>query len=261
MVSMMAGTEDPAAARISPMQTIISRTAVPDRERRAHVRIFVVDDHPLVLDGLRSVLDSEPDLMVTGLACSYADAVARLPLADADVAIVDLQLPDGNGADLCRHISLRSPGTRCLVLSSFAHDGAIQEAVRAGAAGYVVKHIDSRELVDCVRRTARGETLLDGRAHAAVAQRARAADADERVARLTTQERQILRHLADGLTNREVGERMHLSEKTVKNYVSSVLAKLGVTRRAAAAVYFERKVAPRGWSTDPDEPRRGAVRF
>lgn len=225
------------------------------------VRVFLVDDHELVRQGLRALLDTQPDLEWVGEAGSYAEAIARLPLADPDVVVADLQLPDGSGSDICRHLASHQPSARCLVLSSFSHDSAVFDAVRAGAAGYVVKHIDNRDLLSCIRRVAAGETLLDPRSREAMSSKARAADADERLSRLTSQERTLLRHLADGMTNREIGERMFLSDKTVKNYVSAVLAKLGVTRRAAAAAYYQRTVSRRDWAADAEELRRGAVRF
>lgn len=225
-------------------------------------RVFIVDDHDLVRQGLRTLLEAQPDFDVVGEAGSLTDALTRLPLARPDVAIVDLQLPDGSGSDVCRYLSTHQPAAACLVLSSFAHDGAVNEAVRAGAAGYVTKQIDNRELLDSIRRVAAGELLVDARSHATTQQRATSSvDDDERLAALTNQERRLLALLADGLTNREIGERLHISDKTVKNYVSSLLVKLGVTRRAAAAAYYERVVARRDIAMDDDDLRRGAIRY
>jgi two-component system, NarL family, response regulator DevR len=225
------------------------------------VRVFVVDDHDLVREGLRAVLSAQPDLDLVGMADSYHAALARLPLSSADVAVVDLQLPDGSGVDLCRHVRDHFPSMRTLVLSSFGHDGAIHEAVRSGASGYVVKNIDTTELLDCIRRVAAGRSLVDQRSAESMRERARAGDADARLATLTPQERQLLTFLSEGLTNRQIGARMHLSDKTVKNYVSTLLHKLGVERRAGAAAYYERTLSKRDWSLDPSETHRSPVRY
>jgi two-component system response regulator DevR len=225
------------------------------------VRVFVVDDHDLVREGLRAVLSAQPDLDLVGVADSYHSALARLPLGSPDVVVVDLQLPDGSGADLCRHVRDHFPSMRSLVLSSFGHDGAIHEAVRSGASGYVVKNIDTSELLECIRRVAAGRSLVDQRSAESMRERARAADADARMATLTPQERQLLTYLSEGLTNRQIGGRMHLSDKTIKNYVSTLMHKLGVERRAGAAAYYERTRSKRSWSLDPSETHRSPVRY
>ena len=232
-----------------------------DGAHGGRVRVFVVDDHVLVREGLRAVLAAEADLELVGVADGLQSALARLPLARPDVVVVDLQLPDGSGADLCRHVRDHFPAMRTLVLSSFGHDGAIHEGVRAGASGYVVKNVDTAELLECIRRVAAGRSLVDARSAEAVRERARAADADARLASLTPQERQLLTYLSDGLTNRQIGSQMHLSDKTVKNYVSTLLHKLGVERRAGAAAYYERILNRRDWTLDPLETRRSPVRY
>lgn len=202
-------------------------------------RVMVVDDHEIVRDGLRSLL-SERDLEVVAEASTAAEAVLRARSYKPDVVIMDLRLPDASGVTACRDIRKESPDIRVLVLTSYPDDQAVLDAIMAGASGYVLKEIRSAELLSAIRRVAQGESLLDPKVTAAVLERVRNPDAhdDPRLARLTPTELRILQLIADGLTNREIGERLKLAEKTIKNYVSSILAKLQVSRRAEAAAYL-----------------------
>lgn len=224
-------------------------------------KVFIVDDHEVVREGLRSLFDTQADLTVVGEAATVRDAMARIPLAHPDVAIVDLQLPDGTGAEVCRFVLEQQLDVRCLVLTSFAHEEAVLEAVRAGAAGYVLKRVRSAELVDCVRRVAAGESLLDARSRASLVDRANSGESDPLLASLTDQERTLLALVAEGLTNREIGERMNLSDKTVKNYVSSMLLKLGVSRRSGAAAYHTRADLRRDISIHDPHEAAGPIRY
>ena len=174
------------------------------------------------------------------------EAVNRVHALDPDVAVLDVRLQEGNGVEACRDIRSRHPRTACLILTSFADDDALFQAIMAGAAGYVLKQIRSTDLVDAVRRVAAGQSLLDPAVTARVLERLRKGpDEDERLARLTDQEREVLNLLSEGLTNRQIGERLHLAEKTIKNYVTVVLSKLGMSRRTEAAVYAARHLKPK----------------
>ncbi len=205
------------------------------------VRVFLLDDHAVVRRGLRSLLEAEDDLIVVGEAGTAAEGLARIPPTRPDVALIDVRLPDGNGVEVCREIRSAHPEIACLVLTSFADDDALFDAIMAGAAGYLLKQIKENDLVDAVRRVASGQSLLDPQITARVLERLRQPPAeDERLAALTDQERKILDLIAEGLTNRQIGERIFLAEKTVKNYVSSLLTKLGMERRTEAAVYAAR---------------------
>jgi two-component system, NarL family, response regulator DevR len=202
------------------------------------VRVFLLDDHEVVRRGLRELLEAEDDLEVVGEAGSAEDAIARIPPTRPDVAVLDVRLPDGNGVEVCREIRSTHPEIQCLILTSFADDEALFQSIMAGAAGYVLKQIKGTDLVDAVRRVADGQSLLDPAVTSRVLERLRTPpETDERLARLTEQERKILDLIADGLTNRQIAERVHLAEKTVKNYVSNLLTKLGMERRTQAAVY------------------------
>jgi two-component system, NarL family, response regulator DevR len=204
----------------------------------AHIRVFLLDDHELVRRGLRELLETEGDIEICGEAESAAEALSRIPPTRPDVAILDIRLPDGNGVEVCRDIRSRHPEISCLILTSFSDDDALFQAIMAGAAGYLLKQISGTDLVDAVRRVSAGQSLLDPGVTARVLERLRAGpETDERLARLTDQERRILDLIAEGLSNRQIAERVHLAEKTVKNYVSSVLAKLGMERRTQAAVF------------------------
>jgi len=202
------------------------------------IRVFLLDDHEVVRRGLRELLEAEDDLEVVGEAGSAEDAMARIPPTRPDVAVLDVRLPDGNGVEVCREIRSTHPEIQCLILTSFADDEALFQSIMAGAAGYVLKQIKGTDLVDAVRRVADGQSLLDPAFTSRVLERLRTPpETDERLARLTEQERKILDLIADGLTNRQIAERVHLAEKTVKNYVSNLLTKLGMERRTQAAVY------------------------
>ncbi|AEM80098.1 response regulator [Streptomyces violaceusniger] len=210
------------------------------------IGIFLVDDHEVVRRGVRDLLASEPDMEVVGEAGTAADALARIPAARPDVAVLDIRLPDRSGVEVCREIRARDENIRCMMLTSFADDEALFDAIIAGASGYVLKDIRGAELLSAVRDVAAGRSLLDPVATARVLERLRgqtAAKPDDRLAALTEQERRILLLIGEGLTNRAIGERLHLAEKTIKNYVSSLLAKLGMERRSQAAAYVARMQA------------------
>jgi DNA-binding NarL/FixJ family response regulator len=205
------------------------------------IRVFLLDDHEVVRRGVRELLDTEDDIRVVGEADSVERALARLPAVRPDVAILDVRLPDGDGVAVCREIRSRFDNVACLMLTSFSDDEALTQAILAGALGYLLKQIRGTDIIDAVRRVAAGESLLDPTLVARVSERLRQPPAeDERLARLTGQERRILALIADGLTNREIADQMHLAEKTVKNYVSHLLAKLGMERRTQAAVFATR---------------------
>jgi two-component system, NarL family, response regulator DevR len=217
------------------------------------ITVFLLDDHELVRRGVRELLESEEDIKVVGEASTEAEAVGRVHALDPDVAILDVRLEEGNGVVACREIRSLHPRTACLMLTSFSDDEALFQAIMAGAAGYVLKQIRSGDLVDAVRRVAAGQNLLDPAVTARVLERLRRGpDEDELIARLTPQEHEVLDLLADGLTNRQIGARLYLAEKTVKNYVTSVLAKMGMARRTEAAVYAatHRDKGTRGAPTD-----------
>jgi len=216
----------------------------------AKVTVFLLDDHEIVRRGLRDLLDSEGDIEVIGEAATEQTAVDRVHALDPDVAVLDVRLEEGNGVEACREIRSRNPRTGCLILTSFADDEALFQAIMAGAAGYVLKQVRSADLVDAVRRVAAGQNLLDPAITARVLERIRRGPPqDERMAQLTEQERHVLELVAEGLTNRQIGERMHLAEKTVKNYVTAVLSKMGMARRTEAAVYAARHLNPEHGST------------
>ncbi|MCX0273186.1 response regulator transcription factor [Nocardia zapadnayensis] len=202
------------------------------------VRVFLVDDHEIVRRGVADLIEAETDLEVVGEAANVSQALARIPALRPDIAVLDVRLPDGNGIELCRELLSANTGLRCLMLTSFTDDQAMLDAILAGASGYVVKDITSLELVRAIREVAAGRSLLDNRAAAALMAkfRAEAETATGPLAGLTEQERTLLALLGEGLTNRQIAGRMFLAEKTVKNYVSRLLTKLGVERRTQAAV-------------------------
>ncbi|MGW4477061.1 response regulator [Rhodococcus triatomae] len=200
-------------------------------------RLYLVDDHEIVRRGLVDLLGAAPDLIVVGEASSVAEALASVPADGVDVAVLDVRLPDGSGVELCRELRSRMPGLRCLMLTSYSDDEALFDAVMAGASGYLLKQILGIDLIEAVRMVAAGGSLLDDRETAAVLARIRAQrNQSGLVEELTDQERAVFELIGEGLTNREIGARMHLAEKTVKNYVSRLLAKLGMQRRTQAAV-------------------------
>jgi two-component system, NarL family, response regulator DevR len=200
------------------------------------VRVFLLDDHEVVRRGVADLLDSEPDLTVVGEAGTAAEALARVPAVRPDVAVLDVRLPDGDGVTVCRELRSLLPDLRCLMLTSFDDDDALFDAIMAGASGYVLKQIRGTDLVGAVRTVASGQSLLDPRTTAQVLQRMRAATEKDPLDLLSDQERTVLVLIGEGLTNRQIGERMFLAEKTVKNYVSHLLAKLGLQRRTQAAI-------------------------
>ena len=207
----------------------------------SETRVFLLDDHELVRRGLRDLLEAEDDLVVVGEAGTAEEALRRVPATNPDVAVLDVRLPDGNGVEVCRDIRAKRPEIQCLMLTSFADDEALFNAIMAGAAGYVLKQIKGTDLVDAIRKVAVGQSLLDPAVTARVLERLRSGpEEDERLARLTEQERKILDLIAEGLTNRQIADQMFLAEKTIKNYVSNLLAKLGMERRTEAAVYAAR---------------------
>ncbi|TDP31864.1 response regulator [Nocardia ignorata] len=202
------------------------------------VKVFLVDDHEIVRKGVADLIDLEPDLEVIGEAGSCSQALARIPALRPDVAVLDVMLPDGNGIELCRELLSANPELRCLILTSFTDEQAMLNAILAGASGYVIKDIKSLELIQAIRDVSAGKSLLDNRAAAALMAKLRT-EAEEKtgpLATLTDQERTLLALLGEGLTNRQIAARMFLAEKTVKNYVSRLLTKLGVERRTQAAV-------------------------
>lgn len=201
------------------------------------IRVFLVDDHELVRRGIAGLLEAEVDLEVVGEAATAAQARTRIAAIRPDVALLDVRLPDGSGVDVCRHLRSALPEVRCIMLTGYDDDEALLAAVIAGASGYVLKNVRGSGLVDAVRRVAAGHSLLDPDLTRRVTDRMKGRDAeDPRLALLGLRERQILALIADGLTNREIGERLGLAEKTIKNYVSAVLSKLGLQRRTQAAV-------------------------
>ena len=205
------------------------------------VRIFLLDDHEVVRRGVRELLEVEDDLEVVGEAGTAEEALQRIPATSPNVAIIDMRLPDGNGVEVCREVRSNNPEVQCVVLTSFADDEALFDSIMAGAAGYLLKQIKGTDLVDAIRRVAAGQSLLDPSVTERVLERLRKGpEQDERLSRLTEQERKILDLIAEGLTNRQIGERMFLAEKTVKNYVSNLLSKLGMERRTEAAVFAAR---------------------
>lgn len=199
-------------------------------------RVFLVDDHEIVRRGLVDLLSSAPDLTVVGEAASVGEAMARVPSSGADVAVLDVRLPDGNGVELCRDLRAVLPDLRCLMLTSYADDEALFDAVMAGASGFVLKQILGTDLISAVRTVGDGGSLLDSRATAALMQRIRSERTVDPLAELSDQERAVFDLIGEGLTNREIAERLFLAEKTIKNYVSRLLAKLGMQRRTQAAV-------------------------
>jgi two-component system response regulator DevR len=202
------------------------------------IRVFLLDDHEIVRRGIADLLEAEEGMTVVGEAGTASEALSRIPAARPHVAVLDARLPDGSGIDVCRDIRSSLPDVRCLILTSYDDNDAVFAAVMAGAAGYLLKEIRGSNLVDAIRQVAAGKSLLDPSVTERLLTRLRDGEPkDERLASLTDREREILLLIADGLTNRQIGERLFLAEKTVKNYVSALLSKLGMERRTQAAVY------------------------
>lgn len=205
------------------------------------VKVFLVDDHEVVRRGLIDLLGADDELDVVGEAGSAAEAMARIPAVEPDVAVLDVRLPDGNGIELCRDLLSLLPDLRCLMLTSFTSDEAMLDAILAGASGYVIKDIKGMELAAAIKDVGAGRSLLDNRAAAALMAKLRHdADHSDPLSGLSDQERVLLELLGEGLTNRQIAARMFLAEKTIKNYVSRLLAKLGMERRTQAAVFISR---------------------
>ena len=209
-------------------------------------RVFLLDDHEVVRRGVRDLIEAEDDLTVVGEAGTAEEAYGRIPATNPNVAVLDVRLPDGDGVEVCREIRSKRPDIACLMLTSFADDDALFSAIMAGASGYVLKQIRGTDLIDAIRRVGSGQSLLDPAVTGQVLERLRHRPEDDELAALTEKERQILDLIAEGLTNRQIGERMFLAEKTVKNYVSNLLSKMGLSRRTEAAAYAARaRRAPR----------------
>ncbi len=213
-------------------------------------RVLVVDDHAVVRSGIIALIEAEDDLEVVGEADTAAGAVRRVGFDDPEVVVLDVRLPDGSGVEACREIRERFPEVKVLILTSFADDQALMSAIVAGASGYVLKNIRGTDLVESIRRVAAGESLLDHEMTERLFRRIREGDDDPLLSRLSQQERKVLDYLAQGLTNRQIGEAMFLAEKTIKNYVSNLLAKLGMSTRAEAAAFAARREA----STQREDP-------
>jgi DNA-binding NarL/FixJ family response regulator len=202
------------------------------------IKVFLLDDHELVRVGVKDFLETQPDIRVIGEAGTASSALAQIPALRPDVAILDVRLPDGDGVSVCREIRSQTPEVACLMLTSFENDQSLFDAVMAGAAGYVLKEIHGTDLIGAVRTVASGRSMLDPRAASTLMARMRdAATKGDPLDGLTGQERRILELIGEGLTNRQIGERMHLAEKTVKNYASGLFQKLGMERRTQAAAY------------------------
>ncbi len=205
------------------------------------IRVFLLDDHEVVRRGMHDLLDDEPDIAVVGEAATAEQALARVPALRPDVAVLDVRLPDGDGVTVCRELRSRIPDLACLMLTSFDDEEALLDSIMAGASGYVLKQIQGSDLVSAVRTVARGQSLLDASATTKLLARLRdegqqQEGEDDTLPGLTEREREILVLIGEGLTNRQIGQRLYLAEKTVKNHISRLLAKLGVQRRIQAAV-------------------------
>ncbi|MBH5333945.1 response regulator transcription factor [Streptomyces pactum] len=229
------------------------------------VRVFLLDDHEVVRRGVHDLLDAEPDLTVVGEAGTVEQALVRVPALRPQVAVLDVRLPDGDGVTVCRELRSSMPDLACLMLTSFDDEEALLDAIMAGASGYVLKQITGTDLVNAVRTVASGQSMLDPGATARVMARLRGDGAapqeqPQGLAGLTEREREILALVGEGLTNREIGKRLYLAEKTVKNNISRLLAKLGVERRVQAAVIATQTLAAqddRGPSAARDGRRHG----
>ena len=216
-------------------------------DRRLPIRVFLLDDHEIVRRGVADLLQTDADITVVGEARNATEALARIPALRPDMAVLDVRLPDGDGVSVCRELRSRMPELKVIMLTSYSDDEALFDAIMAGASGYLLKQILGQDLVAAVRTVAAGGSLLDPAATSAVLERMRReAEPEGPLARLSEQERTVLQLIGEGLTNRQIGQRMFLAEKTVKNYVSHLLAKLGMERRTQAAVFAtELRASPR----------------
>ena len=219
-----------------------------------HMRIVLIDDHEVVRAGIKSLLDSQEDMEVVGEAGTMEEGVRRVGYDEPDIVVLDVRLPDGSGVEACRDIRERFPDVKVLMLTSFADEEALMSAILAGAAGYVLKRVKGTDLVRDIRRVGAGESLLDPDMTEALFTRLRSGPKDDPLlSKLSPQEREIVHHIAQGKTNKEIADEMFLAEKTVKNYVSNLLAKLGMSRRSEAAAYVARveaeaKPPPEDWT-------------
>ncbi|HET9499560.1 MAG TPA: response regulator transcription factor [Marmoricola sp.] len=210
-------------------------------DRRAAITVFLLDDHELVRRGIRELLESEGDIAVVGESGLAQEATRRIPALRPDVAILDARLPDGSGIDVCRDIRSQDPAIAALILTSYDDDDALFAAIMAGAAGYILKQVRGTDFVETVRRVAAGQSMLDPAVTAQVLERLRSGpQGDPLLEQLTGQEQRILELIGEGMTNRQIARTMSLAEKTVKNYVSSLLAKLGLQSRTQAAIFATR---------------------
>jgi DNA-binding NarL/FixJ family response regulator len=224
------------------------------------ITVFLLDDHEIVRRGVRDLINAEPDITVIGEAATATSALARIPALKPDVAVLDIRLPDGDGVTVCREIRSKMPQLACLMLTSFSDDEALFDAIMAGAAGYVLKQIRGTDLIGAIRAVASGQSLLDPEAASRVMRRMRdQAAATDPLASLTDQERRILALIGEGLTNRQIGDRLFLAEKTVKNYISALFAKLGMQRRSQAAAYAARVFDQRPGRDARGQPDRGTL--
>ena len=205
------------------------------------ISVFLLEDHEVVRRGVRVLLEAEPDIEVIDEASTVSSALAKIPALRPDVAVLDVRLPDGDGVSVCREVRLRVPEVACLMLTAFSDDEALLDSIMAGAAGYVLKEIRGSDLVDAVRLVASGQSMLDPRAASKAMARLRdGVNGLDRLCELSARERKVLELIGEGLTNRQIGERMSVAEKTVKNYVSMLFVKLGMEQRTQAAVYAAR---------------------
>lgn len=212
---------------------------------RQPVRVYLLDDHEMIRRGIRDLLESEGDIVVVGESDSAQEATRRIPALRPDVAILDGRLPDGSGIDVCRDIRSQDPSIKALILTSYDDDDALFSAIMAGASGYVLKQVRGNDLLDIVRRVAAGQSTLDPSVTAQVLERIRSGPkVDKELESLTDQELRVLDLIGKGLTNRQIAREIHLAEKTVKNYVSSLLAKLGMSSRTQAAIYSVKHTPP-----------------
>ena len=231
--------------------------STPDSEgaSRGPITVFLLDDHEIVRRGVKDMLEAEGDIKVIGEAGTASSALARIPALRPEVAVLDVRLPDGDGVTVCREIRSRMPEVACLMLTSFGDEDALLDAVMAGAAGYVLKQIRGSDLVGAVRTVASGQSMLDPRSASKLMARLRGqANQHDPLAALTPQERRILELIGEGLTNRQIGERMFLAEKTVKNYISGLFAKLGMERRTQAAALAVRVFGDAAHQGPPHRP-------
>ena len=216
-------------------------TKTPGDPARAPIGVFVLDDHEIVRRGVRGLLEAEPDIRVIGEAGTASAALASIAALLPDVAVLDIRLPDGDGVSVCREVRSRLPGVACLMFTAFSDDQVLLDSIMAGAAGYVLKEADGSDLVGAVRAAACGEPLLQPRTVSQLMARLRGEFAEpDPLVSLTRHERSVLELIGEGLSNREIGERLSIAEKTVKNYVSTMFRKLGIEQRTAAAAYMAR---------------------